>query len=178
MLKNPKNINSTDTTQVGRGQTFSVPLFLSICVPILVWACQKWEQIVPKWFKINKNSLKPNRNTTQQEQKNIFLIQKVQLESGGSCTDQHSRANVERRRPLGWQYLFKHAAKYGDDVLDEELWVQGGGQVLNHGVNQIQQRQFLCSCHLQAKSRTRYAIQGQPSLGPGGEQPNACQPEL
>lgn len=54
-------------------------------------------------------------------------MQRVQLELGDLVQIRTLVSNVEQQGRLRLQYLFKHAAKYGDDVLDEELWVQGGG---------------------------------------------------
>lgn len=54
-------------------------------------------------------------------------MQKVQLQFGNLIQITVLVLNAEQQGRLGSQYLFKHAAKYGDDVLDEELWVQCGG---------------------------------------------------
>jgi len=54
-------------------------------------------------------------------------MQRVQLELGDLVQIRTLVSNVEQQGRLRLQYLFKHAAEYGDDVLDEELWVQGGG---------------------------------------------------
>lgn len=54
-------------------------------------------------------------------------MQRVQPELGDLVQIRTLVSNVEQQGRLRLQYLFKHARKYGDDVLDEELWVQGGG---------------------------------------------------